>query len=583
VTAAVNPSVALALAEGGASYPAGMAVRDGMDGEVVRRWFRLAADALAQTRSAIDALNVFPVPDSDTGSNLHLTLLSAADAVDALAPLASPAEVWHAATEGAMLGACGNSGIIVSQLLRGLGDVCAPASPCDGPVLARALGNAATLARAAVSRPAEGTVLTVADAAAGAAAQYLAAAVALTGIGGTSAGGDAASSPAPAAGTLAQVVAAAAAGARLALARTQQQLDVLAASGVVDAGAAGLCVLLDALTAAVTGATPAAYEVPQAAGRPPGGMPGAPGRSYGYEVTFLLDAPAELVEGLRERLDALGDSLVIVGGDGHWHVHVHVPDAGAAIEAGLTAGRPRRITVTYLGAMAAASGHRALAIAAGPGLTALLSGAGALVVQHRGGYPPSPAALSAAVRQAGVQVIIVPNGEDGAAAARAAAARLGEEGIEVSVIGVRSPVQALAAMAVHDPQRDFREDAEAMSRAAAAMRYASVSPSGSRPSTAPGEGVAARGEGVAARGEGVVGRVGKDAAAHGADQAEVAIAVADLLLDSEAELVTLVQGELADPGLASVVARHVRRARPAAEVVCYDGGPPDFFLLIGAE
>jgi DAK2 domain fusion protein YloV len=544
-----------------------MTVRDGMDGEVVRRWFRLAADALAQTRSAIDALNVFPVPDSDTGTNLHLTLLSAADAVDALAPQAGLAEVWRAATEGAMLGACGNSGIIVSQLLRGLGDVCAPASPCDGPVLARALGNAAALARAAVSRPAEGTVLTVADAAAGAAAQCLG-------------------------GSLAQVAAAAAAGARRALARTQQQLDVLAASGVVDAGAAGLCVLLDALTAAVTGAAPAAYEVPQAAERPPGGpgRHGAPGGSCGYEVTFLLDAPAELVDGLRERLDALGDSLVIVGGDGHWHVHVHVPDAGAAIEEALGTGRPRRITVSYLGATAAASGHRALAIAAGPGLAELLSGAGALVVPHRGGYPPSPAALSAAVRRAGEQVIIVPSGDDGAAAARTAASRLGDEGIEVSVIAVHSPVQALAAVAVHDPQRGFRQDADAMSRAAAAMRYASVCPSGSRTSTAPGGGVAGGVSGRAGRAgrragrvEGVVGRVEGAVTAHGADQAEVAIAVAGQLLDGGTELVTLVQGERADHGLADVVARHVRGASPAAEVVCYDGGPADFFLLIGAE
>ena len=130
-----------------------MAAQLGMDGEVVRRWIRLAADALAQTRSAIDALNVFPVPDSDTGTNLHLTLLSAATAVEAVPAQAGLAEVWRAATQGAMLGACGNSGIIVSQLLRGLSDICASASPCDGPVVARAFEHAAALARAAVSRP----------------------------------------------------------------------------------------------------------------------------------------------------------------------------------------------------------------------------------------------------------------------------------------------------------------------------------------------------------------------------------------------------------------------------------------------
>src|SRR5215472_6041960 len=177
-----------------------------MDGEAVRRWCRLSTDALARARAAIDALNVFPVPDADTGTNMHITLMAAADAVDALPAGATSAEVWQAAARGALLGACGNSGIIVSQLLRGLADVCAPAARCDGAVVARALAHAAASARAAVSRPAEGTVLTVADAAA-----------------------------------------------RAALAGTREQLDVLAACGVVDAGAAGLCVLLDSLAAIVTG------------------------------------------------------------------------------------------------------------------------------------------------------------------------------------------------------------------------------------------------------------------------------------------------------------------------------------------
>src|ERR1022692_204148 len=139
-------------------YPAGMAhagTAEVLDGEVVRRWLRLAADALGQARSAIDALNVFPVPDADTGTNLYRTMVCATEALAALPPRASSSEVWRAAASGALLGACGNSGIIVSQLLRGLADTCGPASPCDGPVVALALVNAAALARAAVHRPTE--------------------------------------------------------------------------------------------------------------------------------------------------------------------------------------------------------------------------------------------------------------------------------------------------------------------------------------------------------------------------------------------------------------------------------------------
>src|SRR5215469_2105946 len=229
------PRGPLAAFVGARIYPAVMAAEI-LDGETVRHWCRLSVDALAQARAAIDALNVFPVPDADTGTNLHLTLMAAAEAVESLPVVAGPSEVWPALARGALLGACGNSGIIVSQLLRGLADVCAPEPRCDGAILARALAHAAATARAAVGRPAEGTVLTVADAAARAAA----------------------SAP----GGLAAVVTAADAGAREALAGTREQLDVLAARGVVDAGAAGLCVLLDALAVVVTGARAGAFEVP---------------------------------------------------------------------------------------------------------------------------------------------------------------------------------------------------------------------------------------------------------------------------------------------------------------------------------
>jgi DAK2 domain fusion protein YloV len=518
-----------------------------IDGAAVRRWYRLAADALAQTRAAIDALNVFPVPDADTGTNLHLTLISAAEAVEALPETASAAQIWQTAAHGAMVGACGNSGIIVSQLLRGLSDVCAAADPCDGQVVADALAHAAVIARAAVSQPVEGTVLTVADAAARAAALSLRE------------------------GGLAGVVMAAAAGARKALAVTGAQLDVLAASGVVDAGAAGLCVLLDVLAATITGTSPQAYEVPAATGRPGAAGPRADelpaaGRpeatacsSSGYEVTYLLEASAGPVEQLRASLDSLGDSVVIVGGEQLWNVHVHLADAGAAIEAGLRAGHPHRITVTYLG-VEASGGRAVLAITDGDGLTALLRGAGARVIAQDGGTGPAAPALIAAIRQAGSEVIILPNGHRIAALAESAAARLVDEGLAVAVIPARSPLQALAAMAVHDPARSMPADVAAMERAAAGMRYGSVIVAGDNVSA---------------------GLVGDAVTVTGPDPVQVAVAVADALLPDGAELVTLMTAGEADSPLARAVAARVQQAWPAAEVVCYGGGPVP--LLIGAE
>jgi len=535
-----------------------------LDGDTVRRWCRLSADALSQTRAAIDALNVFPVPDADTGTNLHITLMSAADAADSLPPGAASAEVWHAAAQGALLGACGNSGIIVSQLLRGLADVCAAEARCDGEVVARALAHAAASARAAVNRPAEGTVLTVADAAARA--------------GSGAAGGAISADTGPSA--LAAVVTAAAQAAREALAHTSEQLDVLAARGVVDAGAAGLCVLLDALAAVITGVRPEVFEVPAAAawarpvaaGPAPAGAPAAAAAvsAFGYEVTYLLEASAEPVGLLRERLDLLGDSLVIVGGEDIWNVHVHVADAGAAIEEGLRAGRPRRITVTWLGQAAGRgpdrrdqerAGFAVVAVADSDGLAVLLHAAGARVLRQWDAAGPAVPALIEAIRQAGTHVAVVPNADRVAGLARAAAARLGDEGIDVAVIPARSPLQGIAALAVHDPEREFAADVAAMGRAAAGMRCGSV--------VAPDAGCGYRG------------LEGDQARVTAAKQAEAATALADVLLSQGGELLTLMEGTGAEPGLARRVADQVGRERPGVEIAYYDGGPVP--LLIGVE
>jgi len=628
------------------SYPAGMATVEVavevMDGEIVRRWFSLAADALGQARSAIDALNVFPVPDADTGTNLYRTMVCAAEAIAELPPQAEPSDVWRAAVSGALLGACGNSGIIVSQLLRGLADTCAPASPCDGQVVAMALMNAAALARAAVHRPAEGTLLTVADAAAQATRGVT---------------------------SLTEVTRVAAVGARLALTRTEQQLEALAASGVVDAGAAGLCVVFDALSAAISGTAPGGYAVPVpaaglgvnpaklAAAALAAAVPSAPASPYAYEVTFLLAATAPQVAELRNRLDQLGDSLVVSGGDPQWHVHVHVAEAGAVIEAGLAAGRPSRITVTYLhgpGAGPAAAepppeptepasrAHRVVAIAEGAGLARLLRSAGAIVVDVKDAASAVASGLSDVTRLTGPKITIVPNKSlraavtssanavqgkpdapvpagrltnglvEGSATGGSVVGRAAAEGppvegppvegppaegppaegppaegppaegppaegppaegppvegppVEGPVVEIGCQIQMLAALAVHDPERDLADDVAAMRRAVAAMRYASVGPS------------------AAGTGTDLVGRIGDEEVLRGGDQVAVATAVIDRLLASSAELVTLLSGQAAEPGLADLAAAHVRRISPAAEVVCYDGGMSGAVMLIGAE
>ena len=540
-----------------------MAAVEVMDGATVRRWFLLSADALASTRAAIDLLNVFPVPDADTGRNLHATITSAAAALADLPPHASPAETWQVATTAALRGACGNSGIILSQLLRGLADICAPASPCDGSVVAMALTHAAAAARAAVRRPVEGTVLTVADAAAQAASQ---------------------------ASGLAEVCRAAAAGAREALARTQQQLEALTARGVVDAGAAGLCVLLDALCAAISGTHPDAYEVPEPLpGSAPAGRPGqtqeppgapAPFSPHAYEVTFLLDAADDAVASLADHLDQLGDSLVVSGGGGQWHVHVHVADAGAVIEAGVAAGRPSRISVTYLnvlpagpaGTPAGPAGTPAgpatavVAVADGPGLRDLLGAAGAVVAAAAGAASPEPSLADLAAGPGPRTLIgsadLAPRWPAG-----------------WPVVEIASPVQAIAAVAVHDPQRDRQTDATAMRRAVAGMRWASVSgPEVPVPAQAGG------GSSPPAGNTGVlVGRVCGEVVATGVDQFGVVAEVIGRLLGPGTELITIVAGVAAGPDLPARAAGHAASLAPDADVTCYRGGMTGAVLLVGAE
>ncbi|MFA1539506.1 DAK2 domain-containing protein [Actinomadura monticuli] len=522
-----------------------------LDGAAVRRWCRLAADALGRTRGEIDALNVFPVPDGDTGTNLHLTVIAAADALDELPAAAGPAETWRALAQGALLGARGNSGVILSQVFRGLADVLGPLeAPPDGAAFAGALGHASGLARGAVEHPVEGTILSVlAEAAASCAA---------SGSG------------------LPEACRSAAGGARRALRRTTAQLDVLARSGVVDAGAAGLCVVFDALVAVVTEEYPERYEVPaRAAGTPApaGERPEGPG----YEVMYLLDAPDAAVHALRERLDGLGDSLVVVGGDGLWNVHVHVDDAGAAIEAGMAAGRPHRIRVSYLrggeGPHAPHTGRAVIAVTAADGLAALFEECGARVVRREPGEAPPLAVLAEAILAAGNEVTVLPNEPEVLALAEAAAERARDSGAHIAVVPTKASVQGMAALAVHDPLRRFGEDVIEMTRAAGATRFGHLEVAGQEAVTSVG---------LCQPGD-VLGLIEGDVATIGADIAEVARRVLGRMLSGGGELVTLIAGVHAPPGLAEVLEEHLRGEHPDVEVGVYEGGQERYPLLIGVE
>ncbi len=554
-----------------------------LDAAAVRGWCAAGLAALTAAREEIDAINVYPVADRDTGTNLVLTMRSVVDALGLESGIDGPgdaeplADTVRAMARGALAGARGNSGVILSQLLRGIADVLADAAPGRGYVLARALQRATDLGYAAVDEPVEGTILTVARAAA-----------------------DAGARAAASCDDLAAVAQAAAAAGAAALARTRGQLAVLAAANVVDAGGRGLVVLLDALYAVAVGrptVAPAESADRESADQPLAGpVCQLDGAGYAYEVQFLLDAGEPDVRLLTARLRELGDSLAVAGAEGTWNVHVHVDDVGAAVEAGIEAGRPHRIAVTRFADRDArvppvppvpassaphpgaptgqGTGRSVVVIADQDGLSELFAAEDAVVLTGRAAEAPPIAELVDAVcGTGGREVIVLVTTPDAAGVAAAAADQARLRGRTVAVVPTRSAVQGLAALAVADRDRRFDDDVIAMTAAAGATRWAEVMRAPGRAQTSAG---------VCEAGD-VLGLIEDDVAVIGADVERVAAELLDRLLTGGGELVTVLTGAHADDGLGERLAARVHECWPAVETVVYRVGQLHRPVLLGVE
>ncbi|MFI8854242.1 DAK2 domain-containing protein [Streptomyces sp. 891-h] len=567
-----------------------------LDAAAVRRWSALGRESLRAHCARMDAINVFPVADGDTGTNLSLTFEAAVAALPAGEPTAAQptaAEALRAMARAALLDARGNSGTILAEYLRGMAQGLAAEGGEPSGALPRALRYGARAAYAAVAHPVEGTMLTVAAAAADAAES----------------GGD----PAVAAYE--------------ALAATPGRLAALARAGVVDAGGLGLTALVTALWAALGERVPQQPASATAPGAVPGAAPGtgpvacagadlAPAVSVAdgspqapfhpeFEVMYLLEsADPEAVDALRDRLDQLGDSLVIGGGEGLWSVHVHVGDAGAAVEAGLAAGHPYRIRITHLPTAESGTGEAAaaqdgaegavrggapcgiaeetpeqgtparavVAVVPGDGLAALCRQAGAAVLSAADAVQQD--ALVAAVRATGAaEVALLPNETELHPVAARAADAARAAGVRCAVIPTRAAVQGLAALAVHQPDRRFDEDVVTMTSAAGATRYGEVTVAERQSWTTAG---------VCQAGD-VLGLVEGDVAVIGGDTVRVATEVLARMLAAGGELVTLVVGARAPEGLATALEHYVRTSHLAVDTVVYEGRQQETQLLIGVE
>lgn len=543
----------------------------------VQRFSELAVSGLAAAREEIDALNVYPVPDGDTGTNMYLTMESGRSAlrehlaeVQASEPDAEPdlREALMVYGRAVLLGARGNSGVILSQLLTALLRRMGQGGPADRSALLMAEGFAlaSDAAYAAVGNPVEGTMLSVAKAAAVAAA-------------------DCAADPAT---HLGDVLRAAAHAAREALERTPEQMQLLRDAGVVDAGGRGLCVILEAAETAVTGkravGTPAALGAKAPMPRPlPTGDLTADGPAY--EVMYLLDVEPDdetrAVPELRAALGRLGDSVVVVGGDGLWNVHVHTDDVGAAVEAGIDTGRPRRIRVTHFAEQvnrarerdAERRGRAVVAVVAGDGLGAIFREAGAHVIVGGPGRRPSTGeVLEAVVATGAEEVVVLPNDPDSVGVAEAAAVAAGEQGLRVVVVPTRAQVQGIAAMAVHEPGRAFDADVVQMTSAFRGTRHGALTVAVKQAMTTAGP---------CEVGD-VLGVLQGDFAIVGEDLFEVGVQLLERMLGSGGELVTLVAGE----GCGDLVDRcqdWVETHHAGVDVLVYDGGQERYPLLLAVE
>lgn len=545
-------------------------VPSGISTAALARFVEIATDALSGAREEIDALNVYPVPDGDTGTNMFLTISAARDAiVQAVAqdPELDRLEAMRILARGALLGARGNSGVILSQMLGAYVSRLAEETgeSRNALVAAEAMQRATDASYAAVGVPVEGTILTVARAAS-----------------------DAAVTRAAEPGARARDVFTAAAGAgREALARTPSQLKVLADAGVVDAGGRGLCVVLDAAETVTTGRRPP--PAPAGVHRIPVRLPAAAGADLSpdgpsYEVMYLLDAEDSAIPVLKKALAGLGDSLVVVGSERLWNVHVHVDDVGAAIEAGIEAGRPYRVRVTHFAEQVAEnresrrpttrSGRKVVVVAAGPGLAALFEEAGAVVVPGGPGRRPSTGQILEAIVACGAaEVVVLPNDADSIRVAEIAARTAEESGeVRVEVIASQAQVQGLAAIAVHEPGRTFDQDVREMTATARHARHGAVTVAAKQAMTMAGP---------CEPGD-VLGVIAGDFVIVGQDAHAVAVGVVERLLGGGGELVTIVSGAGGED-LAASTAAYVETTHPTIDVTVHDGGQERYPLLVSVE
>jgi len=583
---------------GGRIIPDTVAIETELRAPTVKTSLRRYLVLLREQQEALNRLNVYPVPDGDTGSNMAATMEAVVERSEKATDMAELAE---AIADGSLMGAQGNSGIILSQVLRAFASTLEGRDGLDARGFSEAIGSAAAAAYGAVGRPVEGTILTVLRETAEAIADDETADLLTT------------------LDTAYRV-------AEESLRRTPDLLPVLAEAGVVDAGGAGLLLLFAAVVEEVSGEAALLPEdlLSAEADLPRGDRDDLDRPSsiadLRYEVMFLLDGPDGAGDRLKDAWAEIGDSIVVVGGDGAWNCHIHTDQIGPSIEVGIAEGRPHRIKITDLLEQAAAEeihgelqfeplpdARRAkvgvVAVAAGDGIIEMFREYGVQGVVVGGQtMNPSVGDLLAAVDSAPSKtVIVLPNNKNVIPAAEQLDALTRKS---IHVIPTRSIVQGITALIAYEPDSDADRTAEAMGLASALLTSGEMTRAVRDARTPAGtinegdwlgvvDGTVAvitpsgRGTALRHRLEGWV--VGKDRlrgrvdARAGKSELKALISLLDAVVSPDHEIVTLFTGQGARPDVATDAAAWLAEARPKVTLQVAEGGQPLYPYLIGSE
>ena len=522
----------------------------------IRRLVDAGAASLDASRARIDDLNVYPVPDGDTGTNMSLTMRALVEALADVADAPRPA-LAHTVTRAALMGARGNSGVILSQIVRGAAEVLGEAESVDSKAVADALRAASDTAYRGVRQPVEGTILTVIREMA------------------EEAEARAASQP-----EVDELLRAVLARGEVALAGTTELLDVLREAGVVDAGGAGLVEIVRGIVAAVTGEE---LALPDAA--PELGLEAIHRElsEFRYCTAFLVEGSGLDAVSLERELEALGDSLLVVGDESALKIHVHTDDPGAALSLGTargtiagveiadmhvqTAERAERLTAAAPSSVAVSD---VVAVVAGSGNRRLYESLGvARIVEGGQSMNPSTADILEAIESStAAEVVVLPNNGNVIMSAEQAVALAVKK---AAIVPTRSIQAGLSALLAYDPAAPAEENAEAMREAIDSVATAAVT-------------IASRDvelNGLEIREGQYLGLVEDEPLVGGESFDEVAEAVIEALLSSPHDTMTVLTGADA-PEIGDLV-DEVATRHPEVEVDVQAGGQPHYHLLIAAE